>query len=370
MKACLWLAWRELVTRKSAFVTGLGLVSVAVAFCAATELLSRSRDVAVAAQIDHIGPALRLIPAEKTVYDLARFDLGTDSFTIEDAARIRSTLSPWIRALEARLLAKVQLEGQAVPAIGVDPRRVISPFEALGRLGDSDVILGTHLAHRLGRSVGSEVSINGSGFRIAGILPETASAEDLAVYLTLGRLGALLERPGATNEIRVFPATSTSIEEIVAQIESRHREAAVINTYRGDTAEHEISNTLVRHRRVLYVITALVVALSIFIWSYLNADERTLEMATVVTLGGTARTVLTMLVVRAAVVGFLGGLIGYLAGASVALARDFEYALGVVLSWKLVLLVSGGAVAVCAFGAITASIPVLFREPTIMLHER
>ncbi len=326
--------------------------------------------MAVVAQIDHIGPAIRLIPAENTAYDLARFDLGTDSFTIHDAAKVRDTLSPWIRALEARLLSKVRLEGQAVPAIGVDPRHVISPFEALGELGDSDVILGALLADRLERSVGTEVSINGSWFRIAGILPETASSEDLAVYLTLGRLQTLLDRPGATNEIRIFPATSASIEKIVTHVESRHREAAVINTHRGDTAEHEISNTLVRHRRVLYVITSLVVALSIFIWSYLNADERKLELATVVTLGGTTRTVLSMLVVRAAVVGFLGGLIGYLAGASVVLAQDFESALRVVLSWKLVLVVSGGALAVCAFGAITASIRVVFQEPTTMLQER
>jgi putative ABC transport system permease protein len=350
-------------------MTGLGMVSVAIALCAATELLSRAKEAAVAAQIDHMGPTLRLIPAGQTAYNLARFELGPDSFTIQDLHRVRRALSPWIRALDARLLSKVPLQGRAVPAIGIDPGRVISPFEDLAELDDRDVALGATLGHELESKTNNQIFVNGTRFRVAAILPETASPEDLAVFLPLGQLQSLLALPATINEIRVFPASRVSIESIIAEVKSNHPEMNVINTHRGDTAEHEISDTLVEHRRVLYAITALVVGLCIFIWSYLSADERKVEIATVVAIGGTAMTILSMLVARAAVVGLLGGVLGYLAGASIAVGQDLEWALGVAFSSKLVLAVTGSAVVVSILGASAGSIPSMLRRHTTLLQE-
>jgi ABC-type lipoprotein release transport system permease subunit len=368
MKAAFWLAWRELVNRRSALVAGIALVSVAVALCTATELVSSAREAAVAAQIDHMGPALHLIPAGKTARDLARFDLGSGSFGNDEVERIYRSLSSWIRALEGRLLLRLPLEGRAASLIGIDPSRVISPFKVLGRLGDSDAVIGAELARSLGKEVGNELLIRGSRFRVAAVLPETASVEDLAAFLPLKRLQNLFELD-TVNEIRVFPAPGASIEEIVSHLKSAQSQLRVINVHRGEAAEHEMGHTLRQHRRVLYMITALVVALCVFIWSYLNAGERSLEMATVVAIGGTGVTVLSMLVIRAAVVGFLGALLGYFAGASIALAQDLESAVGVAFSWKLLLAMSGGTVLVSILGACPASILSAFRKHVAVLQE-
>jgi putative ABC transport system permease protein len=278
-------------------------------------------------------------------------------------------VSPWVRALDVRLLAKVPLEGKAVPAIGIDPEGVISPFQELAELDDGEVALGAALANQLEGKVNNQIFINGTPFRVAAILPETASPEDVALYLPRGELQSLLTLPATVNEIRVFPAPGASIESILAELKSEHGQVSIINTHRGDTAEHEIGDTLVQHRRVLYMITALVVGLCIFIWSYLSADERKVEMATLVAIGGTGMTVLSILVARAAVVGLLGGVFGYIAGASIALAQDFEWALGVASSWKLVLVASASAMALSIFGASTASIPSVLRRHTTVLQE-
>lgn len=369
MKPAFWLAWRELANRRAAFIAGIGMVAVAVTFCAAVELVSRAREAAVAAEIDHIGPALRLIPAGKTAGDLARFDLGSAAFTMQDARKLRSELSTWIRAVEGRLLLKVPVEGRTIAIIGVDPNLVISPLDALGRLGDSEAALGADLARRLRKKVGDEMVINSARFRVAAVLPETAGADDLALFLPLRPLQRLLDLPDGINEMRVFPAPAAPIERIASSVAANHPELNVINTYRGDTAEHGMSRSLLEHRRVLYVITASVIAFCILIWSYLNAGERRLEMATVVAIGGTGMTVLSMLVIRAAIVGFLGGLVGYAGGAFIALVQDFQPSVGVVLSWNLVCLMSGGAVVLSILGGLPASLLSAYREHVTVLQE-
>lgn len=92
-------------------------------------------------------------------------------------------------------------------------------------------------------------------------------------------------------------------------------------------------------------------------------------MATVVAVGGTGLTVLSMLVSRAAIVGFLGALAGYGAGALISLAQDFESTLVVVFSWRLPLVISGGSVALSILGALVASTFSAFREQVTVLQE-
>ncbi len=369
MKVPLWLAWRELVSRRFALVTAVAMVCTAVAFCTAIELVSRAREEAVATQIDHIGPALRLIPAGRTASDLARFELGADFFSLRDVERVRTGLSSRARGIERRLLLKLPLDGRAVPAIGVDPGRVITPFDALRRLRDGEIVLGNELAHRLKKKANDGISIKGSRFRVAAVLPETASAEDTALFLPLRTLQNLSDLPEAANEIRVFPAAGSGVDSAVAYLESEHPKVKVINTYRGETAEHDMGHSLYQHRRVLYLITASIVAMCIFIWSYLNVAERRLEVATVMAIGGTWMTVLCTIVLRAVVVSFMGALAGYAVGASIALVQDFESSFGVAFSSELLFVMTGGAVALSILGAFPASMVSAFKKHVMVLQE-
>lgn len=369
MTAAFWLAWRELTNRKSSFITGVAMVAVAMALCTAVELVLRARESAVSAEIDHMGPALRLIPAGQTARDLARFDLGSNYLTKYEAAKIGREISSWIRAMEGRLLLNEPLEGKKTLIAGIDPDEVVSPFEVLGRLGDNDAALGVNLAQRLGKKRGDKISFKGSGFRVAAVLPETAGPEDLALFLPIHRLWSLAGLPHVVNEIRLFPRSGAFIEKIISRLGSEHPQISIINTYRGDTAEHEIGISLREHRWVLYMITSAVIAFCVLIWSYLNASERSVEMATVVAIGGTGRVVLFMLVIRAAIVGIAGSLLGYFAGAAFVLAQDFNSALSVVWSWKLFLAMSGGVLVLSILGALPISIFSAFREHVAALQE-
>ncbi len=369
MKPTLWLAWRELMSRKAAFATGLTMVGVAVSLCAGTELVARSREAAIAAEIDQIGPTLRLIPAGQTASDLAKFELGATTFHERDASKLRTELSRWVRAVEGRLLLKVPVEGRMVPAIGIDPNRVVSPFDALALLNDKDTALGSGLTRRLRKSEGDLVVIKGSHFRVSAVLPETASADDLALYLALRPMQELFELPESVNELRIFPSPGAPVERIASHLSANHSEINVLKTYRGDVAEGGMNQSLLQHRRVLYAITATVIAFCILIWSYLNAGERRLEMATVVAVGGTGMTVLSMLVVRAAIVGLLGAFGGYAVGAAMSLAQDFGSAVTVVFAWRLLFVISGGTVVLSVFGALIASTFFAFREHVAVLQE-
>ena len=369
MKATFWLARRELSNRTFSFITAVALIAVATALCSATELLSRAREASVGAQIDRMGPALRLIPHGQTYLDLVRFEMNGHFFPENSIRQIREELHSLVRAVEGRLLRKEYIEGVETHIIGFDPDSMVSHAKVLAQLDETQVALGTGLAQKLGRKRGDRIQLKGSEFRVAAILPERGDTEDFALFLPLGRLQSISRVFDVINEVRVFPRSGGALQDIGKYLESNHPEIHVINTYRGEAAEEDVGDSLKRHQWVIYLITAIFTALCVSVWSYLNASERQLEISTIVAIGGTRVTVLVTLLIRAVLVGALGTLLGYAAGTSIALAQDINFAQNVVWSWTLFLAMLGGVVSLSIMGALPAAILSAFRQPVRVLQE-
>jgi ABC-type lipoprotein release transport system permease subunit len=311
VKAIFWVTWREFLRRKSFFITGIIMVAVGVSLYTSVEFILKAREVAVAAEIDHIGPAFRLIPTGKTAKDLALFDLGSDYFKSERIDKMQKEFSSLIRALDGRLVLRVPVDGMIFPVIGIDPDRAVSPFKALKRLSDNDVVIGKELALKIDKKEGDKVSIKNSNFNVAAILPHTGNADDTAIFLSIKKLQNLFGFPDVVNEIRVFSLPGVKMGTIKDTLSSSYPNISIIGMSRGDVAEHEINLSLSQHRNALYLIMAFVIALCIFIWSYLDSHDRKIEVATVIAVGGTGMTVLGILILKTALVGFIGALIGY-----------------------------------------------------------
>lgn len=369
MRASFWLAWRELARRKLSFITGTVMISVVVALCVSTELMSRAREVAVAAEIDHIGPALRLIPAEKTASDLAKFDLGSTSLTRDYVRKLQRRFFRRTRALDSRLLVKIPLEGMLIHVAGIDPGKVITSFEALRRLSDNEVVLGKELAFKIGKKAGDEIFLKDEKFYIVTVLPQTANIDDITLFLPLDKLHRFFGFSDVVNEIRLYPAKGVQVETIISDLKAGYPEISIINMHRGDTAEYEMNSRLSQHRHVLYAIMAVVIALCILIWSYLSASERKIEIATLIAVGGTAMTVIKVLVWKSIIVASLGAILGYITGMAIVVVQDFESAKSVIWSLQLFFMIFGGAVLISILGALPVSLFSAFQEHVALLQE-
>jgi hypothetical protein len=369
MRSALWLAVQEVIGRRLGSVMAAGMIALTIAFIAGLELLARAREAAVSAEIDWIGPALRLIPHGKTARDLARFDLVSAPFKTEDVQRLRSELKPRVANIEGRLLLKVPLGNRLIPVVGIVPDAVVSPFAELRALDADSIVIGAEAAADLGVSKGAELRLQGRSYTVGGILPQTANPEDSAIFMHVKRLQAMFGLSGALNELRVFPAPGADIDDLSVRLAARHPEMSVLDTHRGETAEHSINATLRENRNVLYLITGLIIAASVLIWSYINSNERKVEMATVAAVGATAWTVLSMVVARGALLGFAGALVGFAAGIVIALAQDFGSAIRVLPSLDLGLAVIGFATVLSAVGAAPVAAVVGFQDPVTVLQE-
>lgn len=370
MNAALWLAWAELAARKRHFAGSVALVAAAVALWSAIALVSRAREAAVATQIDHLGPSVRLVPAGVTSTALARFELGDAVVPERTLSDLRKELSPWLQASEGRLLLSEPVDTMRTPLIGIAADGGIGSLTRGQRLPLDAVLLGADGARRLGKTTGDRVTFLGRGWRVDGVLPPLGTAEDLAVIVPLPALQEARGVGGSVNEIRLYVTPDARIADIADLLGRTHPNLGVLlGGDRGSATERETAATLRRHRTVVYWLTALAVGIGLMIAAHLNAAERRVEMAMLVAMGGTTLSVLVTLVVRAALIGLVGASVGYAFGAGVAVAQDAGAGLGMAWSWTQPVAAVGAVAALSVAAALPTAMYASYRHHVRSLQE-
>ncbi len=369
MTASMWLSLQELTKRRLGTAIAAGIIALAVAFSAGLELVARAREAAVAADLDQIGPAIRIIPQGKTARDLARFDLQSAPFHTTDVRRLRRELRSSVSSIEGRLSLKVPFRNGLIPVVGVMPETVIAPFDDFRNLTEDKVLIGAELALNLGVSKDQTLTLQGRSFKILAILPQTASEDDTAAFVHLRQLQRMFSLPDRFNEMRIFPASGADVSALAASISAGHPELTAINTQRGEEAERSMNTMLRDHRRVLYFVTGAVIAVSVLIWSYLNGSERRVELATLVAVGGSAWTVVSMILTRGALLGVFGAVLGFLVGLAISFGQDVESTLRVLPALDLAWIVVVASTLLSAAGALPAAGLVAVQDPVKVLQD-
>jgi macrolide transport system ATP-binding/permease protein len=369
MRGVIWIAWRELTARKLTFAIAVAAIAVAVTLCAATELITRAREVAVSSEMDRMGPGLQVLPAGVTASDLAQMKAGAKFLKADLVQRILDDLSPWLRTAEERLVLTQEVAGQQTNVVGLEPAKAVGHGEILRNLKTNEIVVGILLAEKLGLSAGQSLPLLGTDFRVSAVLPSAANTDDLTVFVTLEILRQLTGVGQVVSELRLYPLPGNSLEKAAAFLQSRYSQLRVIAPDRDTEARQSVDDSLQKHRLALYLGMATIAAFCILIWAHLNASDRKVEMATMVAVGGSSLTIFAVIALRAAIVGLIGAMIGYGLGASVALYEDYQSAVPIIASWAFIGALIAGTVALSILGAVPASLMSAFRQHVRALQE-
>jgi putative ABC transport system permease protein len=362
MGAALWLASREVSVRRRNVALAAAVVAALTGAVNAMELVARAREEAVAASIDAMGPTLTVVPRGTTPGALARLQLSgvLPGRAIDE---VIATLGADLRTVEERLVLTETVAGGNAPVIGVN-WAVVSPVPAAASLDVA--LLGSELARRLGPA--GTIDVGGRPFRVAGVMPSTGSAEDVAVLLPLEAAQALPSAPAA-NELRVYLRAGVQPRDAQQRLRRALPGAEVIRLDRGEVADGETQASLVKHRSVAYVVMGVVAALCLVIAAHLDAAERRIELATLTAIGASRGTLLGLLLSRSALVAAAGAVTGTVAGGAIAVAQDPVVAGAILRSGPFALACIASAVGLGLAAAAPTAFAWTLRDPVPELQE-
>ncbi|WP_025322430.1 ABC transporter permease [Deferrisoma camini] len=350
---------------KAAFVLAGLLVGVSTAVGLLTLVQAMTADVN--RKLEKFGANILIVPkTENLSLTYGGLQLGGVSFEMEeirqaDLARIQTIKNAGnVAAVGPVVLGAVDTGGRRALLAGVDfgAVRILKPWwRVRGDLpGPDGVVLGAEAARVLGLSVGDALALPSRRLQVTGVLEPTGSQDDQLVFARLATAQAVLGKPGRVSMVEVAAlCKDCPIEAMVRQIGDVLPGAKVMAIQQVVRGRMEALGHLKRFSLGVSAVVVGVGALVVLVTMMGSVRERTTEIGIFRAIGFRKSHVMRIVLLEAAVVSVLAGVLGYLTGlgGSRLLVPFFTESQGVAVPIDPV--VAAGAVATALVVGLAAS---------------
>ncbi|WP_227762921.1 ABC transporter permease [Zhaonella formicivorans] len=345
------IAVKNLTRRSTRTLFLLLIIIIAMGTVASLYSLAGSMKKEIGDTFDEIGPNLIVKPDE----DGQAFSYGgvvipaagKSSFQLTNAHILAINTIPNrenIAVVAPKLLGTAQAGKDKITVVGVDFPYELKlkkwwTYQGTKPNNAEDLLVGYRLAKRMSWSLGQEVELDGTKFKIAAILDEQGSDDDGVVFMQLLAAQKLLKRENLLSFIEVAAyCTTCPIEQIAAQISRQIPGAQVLTLAEAVQAREESVGKFFKFALVLSIVIILAGALVIALTMMSTVNQRTAEIGIFRAVGFRQSHVFEIILTEALAVGFLGGLFGFSAGIPLArLAAPYVSDLRLYITWDPVL---------------------------------
>jgi putative ABC transport system permease protein len=318
---------------KMAFLT-IGL-TVGIATIVTLVTLTKSMSGDIERKMDEFGANILITPQQNGLaMNYGGISLGGVTFDQKeilesDLSRI-STIknNKNISAVAPKVLGGVTVAGHQVLLVGVQFDKELKLKQWWKLFGEAptaanELLLGSDAARVLNVMTGDSLEIKGERFKVSGVLDQTGSQDDSLVFAQLGVAQRILHKEGRINLVEVAALCSgCPIGDMVLQIAEKLPDAKVSAIQQ--VVEGRLK-ALDQFRRFSYAMAGVVVfigSLIVFVTMMGSVNERTTEIGVFRAIGFRKSHIMRIILLEAAVVGLLAGLLGYgtgMGGARLAL---------------------------------------------------
>lgn len=321
------IAFNNLRRRKARLAFLLAGLLIGIATVVTMISLSAAMTAEVQHQMENFGANILITPkTDELSLSYGGITLGgvsVDPREIPEADLARIETIPNrrnIAAIAPKVLGTVHVKGERVMLMGVAADREFHlkrwwSVEGQPLAERNELVAGHSAARRLGLKLGDTVEIEDFPFVLTGILRETSSQDDDLLIASLSTAQILLDKPGLVSLVEVAALCGDCpVEEMVEQIAAVLPEAkvgAIQQVVRSRM--HAIEQFQVFAFGVA-VVVILIGALVVFVTMMGSVNERTREIGIFRALGFRRAHVARLILIEAATVSLLAGILGYLAG--------------------------------------------------------
>jgi len=231
-----------------------------------------------------------------------------------------------VATIGPKVLGAVDIAGERAMLMGVDPKaefKLKRWWSIAGRPIETghELLVGDAIVKRFNLKMGDPLEVNGEGFTVVGLLAKTGSQDDQLLITPLPVAQKLLGKEGQVSMVEVAALChDCPVDDMVNQLQ-------VVLPGTDVQAVQQVVKTrmhaLDQFRLFAWgvAVTVIVIgALLVFVTMMGAISERTREIGIFRAIGYRRRHVLQMVMMEAAVVSALAGVLGYLVGVGATLA--------------------------------------------------
>jgi putative ABC transport system permease protein len=310
---------------KMAFLT-IGLM-VGIATIVTLITLARSLSGDIERKMDEFGANILITPQSNGLaMNYGGISLGGVTFDQreiheEDLARIKTIANHKnLSAVAPKVLGGIRIGGHDVLLVGVNfdsELKMKQWWKIFGNepKADNELLLGSDASKVLGVEPGDSLTIKNESFIVAGVLDQTGSQDDALVFASLSRAQKLLGKQGKITLVEVAALCSgCPISDMVNQIAEKLPEAKVSAIQQVVEGRLKALDQFKNFSFVMGGVVIFIGSLIVFVTMMGSVNERTTEIGVFRAIGFRKSHIMRIILLEAALVSLLAGLLGYLAG--------------------------------------------------------
>jgi putative ABC transport system permease protein len=339
---------KELFERSGQLWMSVIAVSLGIAVMVAAVSLTRSAEKAIADELGTLGATVLILPKNASVRDYYSADLQPSTIPEWYVSALTDSGTLGIANISAKLSVPIELQGRTTILTGIMPKSDMVPVKTavhdssslfpqpewsvfpsettlsslslrpVDEIGSDNVMAGNDLATSLKLKKGDMVEVLGKRLTVETVLPATGTVDDGRLFARLSTVQELTGKPGRIGCIEI--AGCTAAAEFIGDIETRLPEARTVTVRHLIAAQEGIAAFMRRMAVALTIMMALVGGAVIADFMFANVYGRRREIGVFASLGASSGWIARLFLLKALIVGFAGGLLGYIAGTILAMA--------------------------------------------------
>ena len=373
------LVWREAFERKNQLATSFFAIFLGIAAIVSIKNITFYSQKAVARELDALGANIQVLPKSASVQDYYSADMQDDEFPEEYVTLLTMSDLQGLDNLSPKLSIPIEVSGKKVTLTGILPKSEFQvkamwegagifslPAEGCGMvadvpdafkppaqetlvrkrviddLGDSEALIGAEVATAMGLKEGDEFEALGKTFSVTATLPQTGTVDDSRVFAHLHTVQELAGKGPVINAIEIVGCCQEISAGLVQKINKLLPDAKVVTVAQIVNTQISTNRMMSRLSMVFIGIIVLVGGASIANYMYANVFERRREIGTLRALGAGSGLILRMFLLKALLLGFAGGVSGYILGTILAVTLGPRLAGIPVLPMPMLILWAAG----------------------------
>ena len=400
------ILWRELWLRKSQLVSALLGITLGIAVIVGIQSVSAVSEKAVKVSLDNLGANILILPQAASVDDYYSADVDAPTFSEDYVERLATSMLPGVDNLSPKLTRRVKVGDVPIILTGILPANELAskPIwqtaglvgtglnaacdpgntanqsfgyqderlqrKAVDSLATTDLLVGSSAAQRLSLREGQTVTIEGSTFAVARVIPETGTIDDSRVYAHLHVVQQLLGTGQQVSAIEIMGCCSAISDGLLGKLRNILPDTRITTINQIVSTQIRTNQLMSKISMVFLVIIIIVGAITIGNYMWANVEERRREIGILITIGTKRSAIYRLFLSKAVFLGVVGGIGGFIVGTGSAMILGPQLAGLQVSPMPLYLLF---AVVVAVLIALLGSIIPVYRaarfDPAVIMQE-
>lgn len=366
---------REIFERRSQLFTSFLAILLGITVIVSIQNISHYSKMAVAREMDSLGANVLVLPKSATLQDYYSADMQGETIPEEYVTQLAMSDLEGLDNLSPKLSVPVELGGKMFTLTGILPKnefqakaawqgagifsRPIGCGASVGMMGsedkktlarkrvietleDNEVLVGADVAAKLNLKEADSLELLGKGFKVTALLPQTGTVDDSRIFAHLHTVQELSGKGPVVNAIEVIGCCQEISKGLVAKVNGLLPDAKVVTITQIADSQIKINQMMSNLSLMFLVIIIFVGGASIANYMYANVFERRREIGTLMALGADSQLVLKVFMLKAFLLGVVGGVGGYVFGTILAVVLGPKLAGVPVLPMPLLALAAVG----------------------------